>query len=57
MSHETTTIEVNEIDVRLARRLMGEMGCKSLKELFHRFVSNYLTVSLGFGFAEDEKVV
>jgi hypothetical protein len=56
MSQETTTIEVSELDVKLARRLMGEMGCKSLKELFHKFVANYMAISLGFAF-EGEKDV
>lgn len=38
---KTTTIEVNEADVKLARRIMGEMGAKSLKELFHKWCEVY----------------
>ncbi len=47
MKDETTTIEVNRIDVRLARRIRDEMGCKSLKDLFHVFVNSYFAVKVG----------
>lgn len=41
---DRTTMTVRRTDVQLCRRIMSDLGCTSLGQLFHYFVMSYLEV-------------
>ena len=39
-------IRVNKSDINPAKKIMRGLGCRSMKELFHKFIKSYHLVDL-----------
>ena len=47
MEQETTTIQVFKTDIKLAKRIMTDLGVDDMKNLFHVFVKAYYETRSG----------